>query len=116
MSYSFARYLPALVCLALAAGSTPAQAQITGIPIGMPDMPAGRNSVAFDSVNEVYLFIRLGHPVSGEFLDKNEAKIGAPFNLAQATDAPYTGWPGVTFGGTPTDPVFLEIGRASCRE
>jgi len=92
----------------LVVGAYPAAAQIIGAPVSLPERPAGRNSVAFDSVNQVYLVTLTGSGmVLGKFLTKTGVPIGAPFAITVPGEAPYIGWVGVFFGGTAADPAFL---------
>src|SRR4051794_9368237 len=97
-----------LLPLMLVVGSYPATAQITATPVSLPERPSGVNSVAFDSVNQVYLVTLAGAgAVNAKFVSKTGAQIGNVFPITVPNEAPYTGWVGVSFGGTATDPAFL---------
>jgi hypothetical protein len=104
------RLLSAMV-VALSVLATPAIAQISSTPLGLPKNPAGRNSVAFDTVNRIYLVVQSGSPLLGLFLDEQGVPIGAELNISLETpigqDGPFIGWPSIAFGGPPDDPVFL---------
>lgn len=68
---------------------------------------AGRNSLAFDTQNRVYLSIQAGSPVSGLFLSEDGRPAGDAFAIVPPDEASFTGWPTVSFGGPPSDPTFL---------
>ena len=97
-----------LLSLMLVVGTHPAIAQIAGTAVSLPERPSGRNSVAFDSVNQVYLVSLAGSgTVVAKFVSKTGAQIGSVFSITAPGEAPYIGWVGVSFGGTPADPTFL---------
>jgi hypothetical protein len=96
-------FLGAGLLLALA---VPASAQITGTGISLPTWNADRNSIAFDDKNDVYLFLEWGSPLRGRFLSKTGATVVSTFAIAESWEG-FTGWSGVTFGGTADDPTFL---------
>ena len=64
-----------------------------------------RNSVAYDSVNQVYLVITTPEPLRGRFLNKNGAFITGEFPMT--TEPGFVGWASIAFGGPPNDPTFL---------
>jgi hypothetical protein len=72
---------------------------------------SGRNSLAFDTINDVFLVLEMGVPLMGRFLNKNGVPLGEHFHIALESAAdgsgPFTGWYTVAFGGPPEDPVFL---------
>src|SRR4051812_7034597 len=81
-----------LLPLMLIVGSYPATAQITGTPVSLPERPSGVNSVAFDSVNQVYLVTLAGSGrVIAKFLSKAGAQIGGVFAISVPNEAPYMG-------------------------
>ncbi len=95
--------------LVLAATARPAIAQISQSLV--PGLEAAgplvaRNTVAYDSVHEVYLVIVSRPPVVGRFLDKNGNQIGPDFPIALESGQ-YTAWASIAFGGPANDPAFL---------
>jgi hypothetical protein len=90
----------------LLAAASPVTAQVTRSAFSPPAWNGDRNSIAFDDRNDVYLFLEWGSPLRGRFLSKTGATIGGSFAIAESWEG-FTGWFGVTFGGTAEDPVFL---------
>jgi hypothetical protein len=91
----------------LLAAPAAAHAQITGGPL--LDLPGrmGRNNLAYDSVNQVYLAIVSSRPVTGRFLNKNGVSITGDFVISQEPGDPFVGWVSIAFGGPAGDPTFL---------
>jgi hypothetical protein len=100
--------IAALVFLtALAAPCLPAYAQIAATPAPGVWGWSGRNGVAFDPVNDVYLVIVAAGdvPLTGRFINKSGNQVGLDFAIS--TEPAFVGWMSVAFGGPPSDPAFL---------
>ena len=112
MIQSVRRFVPALgLSLGLVATAAQAFAAISLTGLIIP-RPAGRNAVAFDSVNRVYLMIAAGFPIRGQFLDQNGNPVTGLLQLTFSEDGDFAGAPTVTFGGPPNDPTFLVTFRS----
>ena len=107
MPMHFRKWLPLLGVLMLAASATPALAQISGTPVSLVQPPPGRNAVAYDSVNQVYLVTIGGHPITAQFYNKSGAPLGGAITISFDDPSGWTGWASVAFGGTSGDPTFL---------
>jgi hypothetical protein len=96
-----------LVALAVLLAAPPAAfAQISGgSQLNLGTGQVRRNSLAYDSVNQVYLVIVNPQPVTGRFLNKNGAFITGEFQIS--TEPGYVGWVSIAFGGPVNDPTFL---------
>lgn len=84
--------------------AAPVLAQISITGVSTAEIPAGRNSLAFDGT--VYLETLAGSPVRGRFISASGVALGAPFSIAGGNEG-YTGWSTVTAGGSANDPMFL---------
>jgi hypothetical protein len=93
--------------MSVVALAVPAQAQISKLDLTMTRPPAGRNSTAFDTVNKVYLVVEAGSPLTGRFLNESGTPVTSAFAITSGTEASFTGWASITFGGTSSDPAFL---------
>lgn len=96
-----------LTALMLIAGPSVARAQITKTDLSMVRPPAGRNSTAFDPWNRVYLVVEAGSPLTGRFLGENGSPVTGAFPITSGSEALFTGWASIAFGGTQSDPAFL---------
>jgi hypothetical protein len=93
--------------LIVAAVVPPVSAQISKADLSMVRPPAGRNSTAFDPWNKVYLVVEAGSPLTGRFLGENGSPVTGVFPITSGSEAGYTGWASITFGGSQSDPTFL---------
>jgi hypothetical protein len=95
-----------LVLAALLAAPPAAHAQIAGgSTFSFGSGQVRRNSLAYDRMNQVYLAIVGGGPITARFLTKSGAQIGADFPIS--FESGFVGWVSIAFGGPPSDPTFL---------
>src|SRR5262249_3133502 len=79
MKQTLARSVALTIFALLAAGAADAAAVRSGPTIGAIVAASRGNSVAYDSINHVYLVVSAQGIVSGRFVDRNGSPIGAQF-------------------------------------
>lgn len=79
---------------------------IRGVPVTLPVVAAGRNSVAFHAGLGLYLIAQTGSPIQGCLFDAAGKVVGSSFNITDGSEG-FTGWVGVTAGGTGSDLCWL---------
>ncbi len=117
MTLALRRHLHTLLAVSLLATPAVAFAQVTHVPApGVFPSYTHRNSVAFDTVNDVYMAIVWDPPfgpiLSGRFLNKAGNPIGTDFVISVDDvdgegNPAFAAWSNVAFGGPPNDPAFL---------
>ncbi len=115
MPFAFRKLLLPLLILSFLGVPAAAYAQITQANApGVFPAYTHRNTLAFDTVNDVYLMIVWDPPgptMTGRFLSKAGVPVGGDFLIADDLDAEcnpaYATWTSIAFGGPPNDPAFI---------
>jgi hypothetical protein len=105
------RWVPVIVALAFLASGVQAFAQISKTDVNLGVAVSGTNSVAFDSVNGVYLVImatdgNYANVITAKFISSDGTWV-SPLLVLAGDPEPWVSWFSVTFGGPPSDPAFL---------